>query len=126
LPAAVAVPTVVPPLVQVVGAEACGPKTLNVIVPVAVTPELLASTPLIVEGSIAVPAVPVPGAVTASVGEEVAPRLAPVKMLAAAISATTTAIIPTPKVDDFRMKTPSLSLGSELLTQIRGRISAPG
>jgi hypothetical protein len=31
----VAVPTVVPPLVQVVGAAACGPKTVKVIVPVA-------------------------------------------------------------------------------------------
>jgi hypothetical protein len=91
--------------VHVDGAEACGPNTLNVIVPVAVpTPELLASTPLIDEAAIAVPAVPVPGAVTANVGDEVAPRLAPVKMLAAATSAATTAIIPTPKVDDFRMK----------------------
>ncbi len=35
LPVAVAVPTVVPPLVQVVGALACGPKTAYVIVPPA-------------------------------------------------------------------------------------------
>ena len=34
-PDTVAVPTVVPPLVQVVGAVAWGPKTVNVIVPVA-------------------------------------------------------------------------------------------
>jgi hypothetical protein len=107
-PAAVAVPTVVPPLVHIDGAEACGPNTLNVIVPVAVpAPELLANTPLIDEAAIAVPAVRVPGAVTANVGEEVAPRLAPVKMLAAA----TTAIIPTPNVDDFRMKDSSFSFG---------------
>jgi hypothetical protein len=112
LPAAVAVPTVVPPLVHVDGAEACGPNTLNVIVPVAVpTPELLANTPLIDEEAIAVPAVPVPGAVTDNVGDEVAPRLAPVKMLAAATSAETPAIIPTPKVDDFRMKDSSFSFG---------------
>ena len=38
LPDAAAVPTVVPPLVQVLGALACGPKTLNVIVPVALLP----------------------------------------------------------------------------------------
>ena len=30
----VAVPTVVPPVVQVVGADDCGPKTVKVIVPV--------------------------------------------------------------------------------------------
>ena len=35
LPDTVAVPTVVPPLVHVVGALACGPKTVNVIVPPA-------------------------------------------------------------------------------------------
>jgi hypothetical protein len=34
----VAVPTVVPPLVHVIGAEACGPNTLNVIVPVGLDP----------------------------------------------------------------------------------------
>jgi hypothetical protein len=35
LPEMVAVPMVVPPLAQVVGALACGPNTVNVIVPVA-------------------------------------------------------------------------------------------
>ena len=35
LPPTVAVPTARPPVVQVVGAVACGPKTVNVIVPVA-------------------------------------------------------------------------------------------
>jgi hypothetical protein len=41
LPETVAVPTAVPPLVQLVGAVGCGPKTVNVIVPVAplVAPE---------------------------------------------------------------------------------------
>jgi hypothetical protein len=34
LPEIVAVPTVVPPLVQVVGALACGPNTVKAIVPV--------------------------------------------------------------------------------------------
>ena len=38
LPDTVAVPTVVPPLVQVLGALDCGPKTLNVIVPLAPAP----------------------------------------------------------------------------------------
>jgi hypothetical protein len=38
LPAALAVPTVVPPVVQVVGAEAWGPNTLYVIVPVGLAP----------------------------------------------------------------------------------------
>jgi hypothetical protein len=35
LPETVTVPAVVPPLVQVVGAVACGPNTVKVIVPVA-------------------------------------------------------------------------------------------
>jgi hypothetical protein len=35
LPLTVALPTVVPPVEQLLGAVACGPKTLNVIVPVA-------------------------------------------------------------------------------------------
>ena len=100
-----------PPLVHVVGAEACGPNTLNVITPVALpAPELLANTALIDEAAIAAPDVPVPGAVTTNVGDEVAARLAPVKTLAAA-SAATTASIPTPKVDDFRMKDSSFSFG---------------
>jgi hypothetical protein len=69
-PAAVAVPTVVPPLVHVDGAEACGPNTVNVIVPVALDPpELAPKTPLIDELAIALPAVPVAGAVADSVGE---------------------------------------------------------
>jgi hypothetical protein len=56
----VAVPTVVPPLVQVVGALACGPNTVNVIVPPAplVAPE---SAELIELAAIVVPALPVDG-----------------------------------------------------------------
>jgi hypothetical protein len=52
---------VTPPLVQVVGALACGPKTVKVIVPpaVAVPPE---STELIELAEIVTPAVPVEGA----------------------------------------------------------------
>lgn len=38
MPETVAVPTVVPPLVQVVGALACGPKTVKVIVPEGLLP----------------------------------------------------------------------------------------
>ena len=47
-----------------------GPNTVNVIVPVAlVAPELLASTPLIMALEIAVPTLPVAGAVTDTVGD---------------------------------------------------------
>jgi hypothetical protein len=62
LPLTVAVPIVVPPLVQVVGALACGPYTVYVIVPVApaVAPD---STELIELAAIAVPATPVAAAV---------------------------------------------------------------
>ena len=67
-PAGVAVPTVVPPLVQVVGAATCGPKTLNVMGAVAFAPELDASVAVIDAAAIAVPTVPVAGALTDSVG----------------------------------------------------------
>jgi hypothetical protein len=65
-PETAADPTTVPPLVQVVGALACGPKTENVTVPVEplVDPE---SVPLIELAEIAVPAAPVDGAVAAVV-----------------------------------------------------------
>jgi hypothetical protein len=61
LPDTVAVPTVVPPLVHVLGAVVCGPNTVNVTVPVAplVAPE---STELIEVVAIAVPEVSVAGA----------------------------------------------------------------
>ena len=72
-PAAVAVPTVAPPLVHVDGADACGPNTVNVIIPVALDPpELAPKTPLIDEPAIALPAVPVGGAVVDKVGEALA------------------------------------------------------
>ena len=60
MPETVAVPTVVPPVVHVAGAVACGPNTLNVIVPVAplVPPDRLA---LIAKAAIALPAAPEPG-----------------------------------------------------------------
>jgi hypothetical protein len=63
LPDTVAVPTVVPPLVQLLGGEDCGPKTVNPIVPLAllVAPDRLA---LIELAAIAVPAVPLAGAET--------------------------------------------------------------
>jgi hypothetical protein len=57
-----AVPTIVPAL-QSVGAEDWGPKTLNVIVPVGLVPE--ESVPVSDEAAIAVPAVPVAGALAA-------------------------------------------------------------
>ena len=58
-----AVPTVVPPLVQSVGGEDCGPNTVNVIVPLAA---LLApdSVALIHPAAIAVPGAALPGADT--------------------------------------------------------------
>ena len=74
LPATVVpVPTVVPPVVQVVGAVAWGPKTLKVMVPVtagAVVPP--ASTELMELAAMAVPAVPVPGPPAVTVGANLA------------------------------------------------------
>src|SRR5690348_13167640 len=71
LPAGVAVPTVVPPLVHVVGAVACGPNTLNVIVFASLVPELDPRVALIDEALIAVPGTPVAGAATERVGEAI-------------------------------------------------------
>jgi hypothetical protein len=67
LPDAVAVPTVVPPVEQLVGAEDCGPKTLNVIVPVGLYPEAI--TELIEVEAIGVPALSVAGPVAVTVGD---------------------------------------------------------
>ena len=53
------VPTVVPPEVQVVGAVACGPKTVKVTVPVGLVPP--ARVAEIVPELMAVPTVPVEG-----------------------------------------------------------------
>ena len=61
MPDTVAVPTVVPPLVQVEGALDCGPNTLNVIVPEALLVAAL-SAALRELAAMAVPAVPVDGA----------------------------------------------------------------
>lgn len=65
LPVTVAVPTVVPPLAQLVGALDCGPKTVKVIVPVGELPE--ASTAEREEAAIAPPLVPLEGVVMVSV-----------------------------------------------------------
>jgi len=72
LPVTLAVPTVVPPEVQVVGALVCGPKTLNVIVPLALVPELAARIEVIALVDMAVPAVSFDGPVAAIVGDAVA------------------------------------------------------
>ena len=74
MPAGVAVPTVVPPLVQVVGAELEGPKTEKVMVEVSLVPE---EAPKVGgparRALMAVPAVPVDGdVVTLKVGEATA------------------------------------------------------
>ena len=66
LPETVAVPTVVPPVEQLVGAEDCGPKTVKVIVPDGLEPE--PSTELIELALMAVPAVPFAGPVAVTVG----------------------------------------------------------
>lgn len=55
-PETVAVPTVVPPLVQSVGAEDCGPNTSNVTVPLAELPD--DRVPDTDDGEIALPTVP--------------------------------------------------------------------
>jgi hypothetical protein len=57
-----AVPTVVPPVLQSVGELACGPNTVNVIVPVGLAPP--DSVELIEPAGIAVFAVPLAGADT--------------------------------------------------------------
>jgi hypothetical protein len=61
LPDTVAVPTDVPPLVQVLGALACGPNTVNVTVPPAL-PVAPDSAPLIKPVPMAIPVASVDGA----------------------------------------------------------------
>ena len=56
-------PTVVPPVVQVVGAELEGPKTVKVIVLVSLAPEEEPKVAASEEALMAVPAVPVDGEV---------------------------------------------------------------
>ena len=65
-PDTVAVPTVVPPVVQLVGAEDSGPKTVTVIVPVGLEPP--ARTLDIELAPIEVPMFPVAGPVAVTVG----------------------------------------------------------
>ena len=69
MPAGVAVPAAVPPVVQVVGAVVCGPKTVKVIVLASLVPEELAKVEVMLAAAMVVPAVPVAGAVTLRVGE---------------------------------------------------------
>ena len=64
----VPVPTVVPPVVHVVGAVAWGPKTVKVTVPVALVPDEAASAELMLAAEMAVPAVALAGPVVVRVG----------------------------------------------------------
>jgi hypothetical protein len=84
------VPTGVPPEVQVVGAEDCGPKTVNEMVPVGLDPE--ASIAEIKLVAIAVPRVSVPGPEAVRVGVTIA---------------TTVSDIPEPQVEVAGLLLPS-------------------
>ena len=64
----VAVPTVVPPVVQVVGALVRGPKTVKVMVPLAFEPEDPVKAEVMLPAVMAVPAVPVAGTFAVTVG----------------------------------------------------------
>jgi hypothetical protein len=66
LPDTVTVLTCVPPVVQTVGAVACGPKTVKVIVPVGMVPD--PNTEMIEVRAIALPDEPVPGPTIVSEG----------------------------------------------------------
>jgi len=72
LPLTVAVPTVVPPEVQVVGAVDWGPKTVKVMVPVALEPEVAASVPEMEVLAMAVPAASLAGPDADRVGDALA------------------------------------------------------
>jgi hypothetical protein len=72
LPAGVDVPAATPPLVQVVGAVVSGPKTVKVMVLTSLVPEEPVRFAVMLAAAIDVPAVPVAGAVTLSVGEAMA------------------------------------------------------
>jgi hypothetical protein len=71
-PDTVAVPTAVPPEVQVVGAEAWGPKTVKVMVPEALEPDVAAKAPEIEPVAMVLPAVPVEGSLVLSVDDALA------------------------------------------------------
>jgi len=90
LPETDAVPTVVPPEVHVPGADACGPKVVKVIVPVAL--ELEDNVAVIALAAMAVPAVPLDGPEVA----RTAPALA-----------TTVSDIPEPHVEVAALLFPS-------------------
>jgi len=62
----------------VVGADGCGPNTLNVIVPDALEPEELDSTELIEPATMANPAVPLAGPVAVNVGEASVTTVSPI------------------------------------------------
>ena len=66
MPDTVAVPILVPPVAQLVGAVDCGPNRVKVMVPDGAIPEPIAE--LIEVDAIAVPALPVDGPVTESAG----------------------------------------------------------
>jgi len=66
-PDTVAVPTAVPPEVQVVGAEAWGPKTVKVMVPEALEPDVAAKAPEIEPVAMVLPAEPLAGPVAVRV-----------------------------------------------------------
>jgi len=72
LPLTVAVPTVVPPEVQVVGAVAWGPKTVKVTVPLALEPEVEPSVAEIDVVTIVTPAVPVESSLVLRIGDALA------------------------------------------------------
>ena len=72
LPDTLGEPTVVPPVVQLVGADDCGPKTLMVIVPVELAPDEPARVELMELRLIGVPVVPVEGALAVTVGPALA------------------------------------------------------
>ena len=69
LPLTELVPTVVPPVVQMVGAVGWGPKTVKVTVPPALEPEVEPRTAEMEEAAMVVPSTPVEGSLVVSEGE---------------------------------------------------------
>lgn len=66
MPETLALPTTVPPALHEEGGESSGPNTVKVMVPVGLAPE--ESIAVTEEGSIAVPGLPLVGALTERVG----------------------------------------------------------
>jgi len=83
-PDTVAVPTVVPPEVQVLGAVGWGPKTVKVMVPVALDPDV--STELIELATMVPPATPVDGPVAVTVGDALATTVSDIAPLQAEVA----------------------------------------